>query len=167
MARETLTSSPPPGRRRAGRGRAGPCSSTGSIGAALGADARDEERAGRARSRGCAASSSGAVAPDHEADRPARAPARREACDPLVEPFRRRAGGRVGGDLEILQLAGAGVGCPAQDVGEAVEALEQRRDGLGAEVRVDGDGVRPELVEQRDRPGARPSTRCRPVSRPR
>ena len=56
-----------------------------------------------------------------------------------------------GGDLEGLELARARVGRPAQDVGEAVRPVEQGRDRLLAEVRVDRDRVRAEDVEQGDR----------------
>ena len=84
---------------------------------------------------------------------PPGSPAGREPRDPCVEGLLRkgRIAVRVLGDAEVLELTGARVRRPAQDVGEPVEPLQERGDRGLAEVWVHGDRVRAEDVEQRDR----------------
>ena len=99
-----------------------------------------------------AASSRGAVAPTDQATTvPPGTPGRRPARDPGPERLGGVPGGAVRAETRPWSSPRPGVGRPAQDVGEAVRALEERRDRLRAEVRADGDGVRAEGVEERDR----------------
>jgi hypothetical protein len=115
---------------------------------ALRADPRHEER--QARGNGTdRLDLLGRRGTDHEPDRLAGAPARNTASDAGVEWLLGRLAGRVRGHAQSLELAGARVRGPAQDVGEAIEPLQQRGDGLRPEVRADRDGVGAETVEQR------------------
>ena len=118
--------------------------------AALGADTGDEERQA-GRDRADRADLGRGRGSDHETHRPARSPLHRSPGDPRPEWLGGSLDPRVWRDDEVLEFAGAGVGGPAQDVGEAVGPLEERRDRLGAEVRADGHGVGAEPVEQGDR----------------
>ena len=70
--------------------------------------------------------------------------------DPHVQRLRRSVDGRIGRHDQVLELGRLGVGRPAQDVGVAVDALEQRLDGPAAGVWVDRDGVSAEDVEESD-----------------
>ena len=120
-------------RRRPGASLAGPSREDRADLAALGADARDEERQARARSTGSPRELGRRRAADDQ-----RRPSRRAPAPRPAGATRRWSGsaGRsvagVRGDDQVLELAGARVGGPAQDVGEAVGALEQRRDRLAA-----------------------------------
>ena len=128
MPRETLTSRPPPAPAPRRRRRRRPVREDRLDVAALGPDAGHEE------------GQPGRDGPDRRAARPApsrRRPARPSRPGPsaaarratrAVERLRGRAGRRVRGDDEVLELAGPRVGRPAQDVGEPVGALEERRD---------------------------------------
>ena len=69
----------------------------------------------------------GAVAPTTSPTVPPGSPARREPGDAGVQRLGRGTGQRRRGDIEILQLAGARVGRPAEQVGEAVRALDEGR----------------------------------------
>ena len=88
---------------------------------------------------------------DDEADGPARPPA---AARRATRAQSGSAGAPVAAsarDDEVLELARARVRRPAQDVGEAVGALEQRGDRLRAEVRAHRHRVGTEPVEEGDR----------------
>ena len=156
IPRETLTSSPPPGRPPAGPSTARPCSRTGPSAPPCAPTPGTRNARPGAIAR-IAASSSGAVAPTTSPT----VPPGPQCGDPSRDATVERLDGRVErrrppATCEVLQLAGPGVGRPAQDVGEPVRSLEQRRDRLGAEVRVDGHRVRAEDVEQGGRlPGRR------------
>ena len=149
MPRDTLTSSPPPACRPAGAAVAGPCASTGAISPPW-APTPGTRNARPGASARIAAISAGAVAPT---TRPTVPPGPHVAASRATRAHSGSAGwpaDGIRGDLEALQLGGTGVRRAAQDVGEAVAALEERRDRLLAQVRVDGDRVGAEDVEQRD-----------------
>ena len=129
---------------------AGPAARTGGRVAALGADARGRGTRARARGAGCAASSAGAVAPTTRPGPLARARPPRRGGRPAGGAARPGPRSRVGGDHEVLELAGARVGGPAEDVGEAVGARQERLERPEAQVRVDGHGVGAERVEEGD-----------------
>ena len=151
MPRDTFTRRPPPGRPPAGAALASAILEDRVRLAALGADAGDQERqAGHDR-------------PDRRRARPGRcAPTTRPTVPPgpqvaarratrTVERLGREARVGVRGDHEVLELPRPGVRGAAEDVGEAVGSIDERRDRLGAEVRVDRDRVGAETVEQGDR----------------
>ena len=150
MPRETLTSRPRPVPAPAGDAVAGPSRRTGSISPPWAPIPGTRKPRPGATARICV-QLRGRRGADHEPDRPARAPGRGAPGDPQVERLGGGVDRRVGGDDEVLELGRLGVRGPAQDVGVAVGAFEERRDRLTARVRVDGHGVRPEPVEQGDR----------------
>ena len=147
MPRDTLTSSPAAGPAAGRRCRRGTVREHGGDLAALRADPGDEERESR-RERPDGRHLGRRRGADHQPDRCPRAPGRDAPGDSGPERLRRVSGRGVRGDLETLELGGARVGGPAQDVGEPVRALEQGGDGLLAQVGVDGDGIGAERVEQ-------------------
>ena len=150
IPRETLTSSPPPAPDPAGAAVAGPsarparCRRPGHRRPGRGTRARgdgaDRRELGRRRRA------------DDEARRSRRGPSRRPGGRPAggaAPPGRRSP--RSAADAQVLELGRARVRRPAQDVGEAVGALEERLDGVAPEVRVDRDRVGAQASNERDR----------------
>ena len=102
---------------------------------------------------------------DHEAG-PVREPRCRHASrHPAMERLGGRADRRIRRNDEVLQLARARVRGPAEHVGEALRAGEERRERAQPEVRVDGHGVGPERVEEGGRLARDGRLRRRPASR--
>ena len=56
---------------------------------------------------------------------------------------------RAAGERQVLELRRARIGRPAQDVHEAIVALEERSQGIAAQVWIGGDRVGAERVEER------------------
>ena len=162
MPRDTLTSSPRRAARRPAPRLPGQREHRLDL-AALRPDARDEERQPGAIGR-IGASSSGAVAPTTSPTvPPGPQPARAARRAPRAARQARRPSSA---HAQALELGRAGVRGAAQHVGEPVDALEERRERLLAEVRVDRDRVRAEAHRTRRPPAARPSSRCRRAWRP-
>ena len=98
---------------------------------------------------------------DDQSDRPARSPRRGAPGDAQVERLGRGVDRRVGGDDEVLELGRLGVRRPAQDVGVAVGAFEERGDRRSARVRIDGHRIGARADRTGRPPGAPRSSRCR------
>ncbi len=151
MPRDTFTSRAPPG--CAGGGARGHRAMTQrGIGVTtLGPDTRHQERQARrdGAHHGHLLGSRGA---DHQAHGAGVAcPAVGQTRHSERQGLSRRTGDRIGRDLQALELERARIGRPAQQVYEAVGAVEQRRDGLRPQVRARGHGVRIQRVIERDR----------------
>ena len=98
-----------------------------------------------------AGNSVGAVAPTTSPTVPPGPHPRRMTGDAQVEGFGRGGrSGSVGGDDQVLELRGLGIGGATQDVRVAVRAFVQRSDRLATRVRIDGHRVGAEPVEQGD-----------------
>ena len=115
--------------------------------AALGANARHQERQAR-RDGPDRRQLAGRRRAHDEPDGAAGTPAGGQPRDAFVEALGRRAAAWICGHDQVLELAGARVGGPTQEIGEPIQALQQWPYGLHAEVWVDGHGIRPEAVEE-------------------
>ena len=148
IPRETLTSRPPPGHAPAGAEVAGPSRENRRLVAALRPDAGHQEREAR-RDRPDLRELVRCRRADDQPDRASRAPPRRAAGDAGVQRLapgaHRRVIRRHHEALELGRRPGSTSGTGHRRTGRA---SEERRDRLLAQVRVDGDRIGTEGVEQ-------------------